>query len=34
MLRREFPKAEYSTRVSALRDRYPVLALLPRQLVE
>jgi hypothetical protein len=34
MLRREFPKAEYSARVSGLRDRYPVLALLPHQLVE
>lgn len=32
-LRREFGKAEYSERVDALRRRYPVLALLPRQFV-
>lgn len=29
-LRREFPKAEYSARVDALRRRYPVLALQAR----
>ncbi len=33
-LRREFPKAEYWTRVDNLRRQYPVLALLPRQMVE
>jgi hypothetical protein len=33
-LRNEFPKPEYWTRVDALRRRYPVLALLPRQFVE
>jgi hypothetical protein len=32
-LRKEFEKAEYSARVDALRRRYPVLALLPRQFV-
>ena len=34
MLRDEFPRGEYSARVEALRDQYPVLALLPRQFVE
>jgi hypothetical protein len=34
MLREEFPRGEYSARVEALRDRYPVLSLLPRQFVE
>lgn len=34
MLREEFPRGEYSARVEALRDKYPVLALLPRQFVE
>jgi hypothetical protein len=34
MLRRDFPKADYSDRVNDLRSRYPVLALLPRQFVE
>jgi hypothetical protein len=33
-LRREFPKQEYWNRVDALRRQYPVLALLPRQMVE
>jgi hypothetical protein len=33
-LRREFGKAEYSVRVDALRRRYPVLALLPREFVQ
>jgi len=33
-LRREFPKIEYAVRVDALRRRYPVLALLPREFVE
>ena len=33
-LRREFPKTEYWTRVDNLRRQYPVLALLPRQLIE
>jgi hypothetical protein len=34
MLRDEFPKSEYYGRVDALRRRYPVLALLPRQFIE
>ena len=34
MLRNEFPREEYSARVEALRDRYAVLSLLPRQFVE
>lgn len=34
MLRSEFPKEEYYGRVEALRNQYPVLALLPRQFVE
>jgi hypothetical protein len=34
MLREEFPRGEYSARVEALRDRYRVLSLLPRQFVE
>jgi hypothetical protein len=34
MLREEFPRQEYSERVEALRNQYPVLALLPRQFVE
>ena len=34
MLRRDFPKEEYYGRVEALRNKYPVLALLPRQFVE
>lgn len=33
-LRREFPKAEYSARVDALRRQYPVLALHARDFVE
>jgi hypothetical protein len=33
-LRREFPKQDYWNRVDALRRRYPVLALLPRQLLD
>ncbi|MQA28653.1 MAG: hypothetical protein GEU82_02280 [Luteitalea sp.] len=33
-LRQEFPKAEYWTRVDNLRRQYPVLALLPRQMIE
>ena len=33
-LRQEFPKNEYWTRVDNLRRQYPVLALLPRQMVE
>jgi hypothetical protein len=33
-LRREFSKQDYWLRVDALRRRYPVLALLPRQFVE
>jgi hypothetical protein len=32
-LRREFPKNEYADRVEALRRRYPVLALQPREFV-
>jgi hypothetical protein len=31
MLREEFPRHEYYGRVDALRRRYPVLSLLPRQ---
>jgi len=34
MLRQEFPRSEYASRVEHLRQRYPVLVLLPRQLVE
>jgi hypothetical protein len=34
MLRNEFTRAEYSARVEALRNKYPVLALVPRQFVE
>jgi hypothetical protein len=34
MLREEFPRAEYTERVDALRRSYPVLALVPRQFVE
>ena len=34
MLAEEFPRVEYSARVEALRNRYPVLALLPRQFVK
>jgi hypothetical protein len=34
MLRQEFPKSEYASRVNDLRRCYPVLALLPRQFVE
>jgi hypothetical protein len=33
-LRRDFPKIEYASRVDALRRRYPVLALQPREFVE
>jgi hypothetical protein len=33
-LRQEFPKKEYAGRVDELRRRYPVLALLPRELIE
>ncbi len=33
-LRRDFPKIEYASRVDALRRRYPVLALLPREFIE
>jgi hypothetical protein len=33
-LRKDFPKLEYAVRVDALRRRYPVLALLPREFVE
>jgi len=34
MLRNEFPRVEYTSRVEHLRNQYPVLALLPRQFVE
>jgi len=34
MLAEEFPRGEYSARVEALRNRYPVLVLLPRQFIE
>jgi hypothetical protein len=33
-LRGDFPKVEYAGRVDALRRRYPVLALLPREFLE
>ena len=33
-IRQEFPKQEYWNRVDALRRRYPVLALVPRQFLE
>ena len=33
-VRQEFPKHEYPERVVALRDHYPVLALLARQWVQ
>ena len=33
-LRQDFPKIEYAGRVDDLRRRYPVLARLPRELVE
>jgi hypothetical protein len=33
-IRRDFPKNEYHERVDALRRKYPVLALLPGQMVE
>jgi hypothetical protein len=34
MLAGEFPKRDYAARVDALRRQYPVLALLPEQMVE
>ena len=34
MLAEEFPRGEYSARVEALRNRYRVLSLLPRQFLE
>jgi hypothetical protein len=34
MLKKAFPRAEYAGRVEQLRDRYPVLALLPEQFLE
>jgi hypothetical protein len=34
MMRNEFTKSEYWDLVDALRRKYPVLALLPRQFVE
>jgi hypothetical protein len=34
MLRQEFPRSEYASRVENLRQCYPVLVLLPRQFVE
>ena len=33
-LRHEFPKKEYGERVDTLRRQYPVLALLPQQMLE
>jgi hypothetical protein len=33
-LRQEFPKQDYWHRVDALRRQYPVLGLLPRQMIE
>jgi hypothetical protein len=32
-LRHEFPKSEYHTKVDSLRRQYPVLALLPGQML-
>jgi hypothetical protein len=34
MLRQEFPRSEYVSRVERLRRCYPVFTLLPRQFVE
>jgi hypothetical protein len=34
LLCQEFPRSEYASRVEHVRQRYPVLVLLPRQLVE
>ena len=34
LLRQEFPRSEYASRVEHLRQRYPVLVLLPREFVE
>ena len=34
MLAEKFPKGEYYGRVEALRQKYPVLSLLPRQFIE
>jgi hypothetical protein len=34
MMRQEFPRSEYASRVEHLRQRYPVLVLRPRQFVE
>jgi hypothetical protein len=34
MLKNEFPRDEYYGRVDAIRRKYPVLALLPRHMVE
>lgn len=34
MIRKAFARAEYATRVDALRRQYPVLALMPEQFVE
>ena len=34
MLRDEFPRREYASRVDRLRRKYNVLALLPRQMIE
>jgi hypothetical protein len=33
-MRRDFPKVEYAGRVDALRRRYPVLALQPREFLQ
>lgn len=34
MLKKEFPRAEYAGRVEQLRDKYPVLSLLPQQFLD
>lgn len=34
LIRGEFPRAEYASRVDDLRRRYPVLSLLPEQFIE
>jgi hypothetical protein len=34
MLKKDFPRAEYAGHVERLRDRYPVLSLLPEQFLD
>jgi hypothetical protein len=33
-VKKQFPKAEFHARVEALKNQYPVLALLPREFLE